>query len=106
MDEHPDVRETAAVGIPPPEGGADRLVVFAVPADGAASSGGSAGGDGDAGALDTDALRKEMQDQIKKHLNPLFRVHDVVAVDALPRTASNKVMRRTLRNQYKELAAA
>jgi len=41
-----------------------------------------------------------MQDRIRTHLNPLFRIHEVVVVDALPRTASHKVMRRTLRNGY------
>jgi acetyl-CoA synthetase len=30
----------------------------------------------------------------------LFRIHEVVAAPALPRTASNKVMRRVLRDQY------
>jgi acetyl-CoA synthetase len=39
---------------------------------------------------------------IKQQLNPLFKVHDLVRVDRLPRTASNKVMRRELRGQYKK----
>jgi acetyl-CoA synthetase len=43
-----------------------------------------------------DAFRKA----IKERLNPLFHVHAVVRVDSLPRTASNKVMHRTLRSQY------
>jgi acetyl-CoA synthetase len=41
-----------------------------------------------------------MQKAIKQELNPLFKIHDLVLVDALPRTASNKVMRRALRDQY------
>jgi acetyl-CoA synthetase len=41
-----------------------------------------------------------MQNSIKRDLNPLFKIHDVVLVDALPRTPSNKVMRRVLRDQY------
>ncbi len=41
-----------------------------------------------------------MQEAIKRELNPLFRIHDVILLDALPRTASNKVMRRTLRDQW------
>ena len=45
-------------------------------------------------------LMAATQFAIKRDLNPLFKIHDVVLVDALPRTASNKVMRRTLRDQY------
>ena len=37
------------------------------------------------------------QQQVKQHLNPLFRVQRVVLLESLPRTASNKVMRRSLR---------
>ncbi len=82
LNEHPAVFETAAVAVPPEGGGADRLVVFAV------RSGAS------------DDLHAELQQLIKKKLNPLFRIHDVVEVEKLPRTASNKVMRRELRSQY------
>jgi acetyl-CoA synthetase len=41
-----------------------------------------------------------MQNAIKRNLNPLFKIHDLVLTEALPRTASNKVMRRVLRDQY------
>ncbi|MYK18709.1 hypothetical protein F4055_11170, partial [Candidatus Poribacteria bacterium] len=44
-------------------------------------------------------LHTMLQASLSEHLNPLFRIHDVVIVDALPRTASNKVMRRLLRQQ-------
>ena len=37
---------------------------------------------------------------VRKELNPLFKVSDLVKMDALPRTASNKVMRRKLRTDY------
>lgn len=83
MNAHPVVVETAAVGIPPKDGGADRLVVFAVLSDAA-----------------PDTLQRDLQQRIKEGLNPLFRIHDVVVVEKLPRTASNKVMRRELRAQY------
>lgn len=81
MNGHPDVTETAAVAIRPKSGGADQLIVFAV-------------------AKDNGALQKELQAHIKKKLNPLFRIHDLVLVEKLPRTASNKVMRKDLRAQY------
>jgi acetyl-CoA synthetase len=81
------VAEVAAVAVPPNDGGPDRLVIFAVPV-------------GD--TVDVDALGAEMQKRIRSRLNPLFKVHDVVLVDALPRTASHKVMRRSLRADYAE----
>jgi acetyl-CoA synthetase len=84
VGEHPAVYESAAVGVPSPGGGADRLVVFVVAAR----------------AVDQDELRQELQGAIAKALNPLFRLHDVEVVEALPRTASNKIMRRELRARY------
>jgi len=41
-----------------------------------------------------------LQEAIRSGLNPLFRVHDVVVIESLPRTASQKVMRRKLRDDY------
>ncbi len=84
LDHHPAVYEAAAVGVPPAGGGADRLVVFAVLKDDVPSN----------------DLRAELQREISGHLNPLFRIHDLVVVDSLPRTASNKLMRRELRAAY------
>lgn len=80
------VAEIAAIASPPAAGGPDRLVVFAVAKDGA--------------SLDTADLARQMQTAIRNHLNPLFKIHDVVIVDSLPRTASHKVMRRVLRAEY------
>jgi len=79
------VSEVAAVAVPPPDGGPDRLVIFLV----------TTGDD-----VDVDAVQDEMQAAIRAHLNPLFRIHDTVVVDALPRTASQKVMRRVLREEF------
>jgi acetyl-CoA synthetase len=83
----PGVVETAAVAVPPPGGGASLLVVFAVLEKSAAA--------------DAAVLQNAMQAVIRDRLNPLFKIHEVVPVEKLPRTASNKVMRRELRAGYK-----
>ncbi len=84
----PGLEEVAAVAVPPPGGGPDRLVLFAVP---------------EAGHVpDPDAWRNHMRESIRRRLNPLFKISDVIVLDALPRTASNKVMRRELRRRLVE----
>ena len=80
------VTETAAIAVTPKAGGASQLVAYAVT-------------DPDRWN-DRDELKAELQNQIHQHLNPLFKIADVVFIDTLPRTASNKVMRRVLRAQY------
>lgn len=81
----PNVLETAAIAISP-DGGPSQLVIFA-----ACSAGYQA----------TKAeVMAAMQNALKRDLNPLFKIHDVVLVDALPRTPSNKVIRRELRARY------
>jgi len=83
----PGVSELAAVAVPPAGGGPSRLVIFAVP---------------DATFTpDVATWRSQMQVAITAELNPLFKIHDVVAVEDLPRTASQKVMRRQLRGEYR-----
>ncbi|MGA2257173.1 MAG: hypothetical protein ABSG53_21170 [Thermoguttaceae bacterium] len=47
-------------------------------------------------------MRSAMQQAIRAELNPLFQVHDVVVTEALPCTASNKVLRRELRVVYEK----
>jgi len=81
------VLETAAVAVPPPGGGPERLVIFAVLEKDE--------------SLEERELLAALRDAIKTRLNPLFRVSEAKIVDALPRTASNKVMRRVLRDQLR-----
>ena len=47
-----------------------------------------------------DTLKSVMQKEIRDKLNPLFKIFDVVPTRTLPRTASNKIMRRKLRENY------
>lgn len=86
LDGTPGVAETAAITVTPEGGGPERLVIFAVIKDGTST--------------DPGQLRKAMQESIKQRLNPLFRIFEVRCIDILPRTASNKVMRRILRAKY------
>ncbi len=80
------VHEVAAIAHDPPDGGPSQLVLVVVPK----------------GAADAEALRAATQAAIRRELNPLFKVRDVWLIDGLPRTASNKVMRRVLRSRYAE----
>jgi acetyl-CoA synthetase len=81
------VKESAAISVSPKKGGPSDLVIYFV-------------------ALYTidenEALRK-VQNCVKRKLNPLFKVVDLVKIDTLPRTASNKVKRKELRTIYQNL---
>jgi acetyl-CoA synthetase len=81
------VMETAAIAVTPEGGGPSELVVYAVLEPGT--------------RIDSRVLQTRLQEQISRELNPLFRIGDVRTIDALPRTASNKVMRRRLRERYR-----
>jgi acetyl-CoA synthetase len=85
LERHSAVFEAAAVAVQPEGEGADRLVVFAVLND----------------EVNTDELRRDLGSTLSSQLNPLFKIHDLRIVDALPRTASNKLMRRSLRRAYR-----
>ena len=86
MDHHPAISESAAVAIQPGGEGAEQLVAFAITNAG----------------VNKDELLAELRRRLSTELNPLFKIHDLVLVDSLPRTASNKLMRRTLRSAYTE----
>lgn len=82
MNEIEGVKETAAIAVNE-IGGPNTLAVFVVLENGAESK----------------KLKIEMNKRIRTQLNPLFKVKAVHVVDSMPRTASGKVMRRTLRDQ-------
>ena len=93
-NEVPGVLETAAIGVSPPGGGPSRLIIFAiVHADLQAE-------------MTADKLKGLLQQSVKTLLNPLFHVGQVVLAEKLPRTASNKVMRRVIRDDYLKSVAA
>lgn len=86
LDLQEEVKETAAVAIPPQGGGPEELIIYAVPVD--------------KSKTDAAILKEKFQKVIKLQLNPLFHIKEIVFIDELPRTASNKIMRRILRQQY------
>ena len=86
LEHHPSIYEAAAVAVQLGGEGAEKLVVFAVLSDEAAK----------------EELLRDLGKTLAKELNPLFKIHDLAIVDSLPRTASNKLMRRELRAQYVE----
>ncbi|KAK8950253.1 putative acyl-activating enzyme 17, peroxisomal [Platanthera guangdongensis] len=110
------ILETAAIGVPPAGGGPEQLFVAVV-----------FKGENFSSSEETlDRLKAAFNAALQKTLNPLFRVRPpggtpgwragvtpvphqkvsvVVAVPSLPRTASNKVMRRVLRQQFLNLDA-
>ena len=87
VNSHLAVMESAAIAVSPENGGPSLLVLYIVPD----------------GYVDKELIQYELQKLIKAKLNPLFKIHDVVIVEKLPRTASNKIMRRKLRESYANL---
>jgi len=85
VNSHVAVIESAAIAVSPEDGGPSLLVLYIVPN----------------GIVDKELLQHELQKLIKQKLNPLFKIHDIVITDKLPRTASNKILRRVLRKKYK-----
>lgn len=86
--------ETAAIAAETKAGGPSFIVIYAVIKN----------GDSDVSADQLAArvaeLKANMQHALNTQLNPLFKIQEVILIDALPRTSSNKVMRRVLRDKY------
>ncbi|MED6180887.1 putative CoA ligase ccl12 [Stylosanthes scabra] len=81
------IMETAAISVAPAIGGPEQLVIFVVLKKGYNS--------------DVENLKKKFSKAIQSNLNPLFKVSAVKIVAEFPRTASNKLLRRVLRDQMK-----
>ena len=87
-----DVVEVAAVAVPPLQGGPAQLwLVVVTKADSALATVKRKT------LKELDFLKSTLQKAISSSLNPLFKIHRILVVEKLPRTASNKVMRRVLR---------
>ncbi len=81
----PTVKEVAAVGVAPKGGGIEQLVLFVV-AQGK--------------VLKPEKMKEQLQMIIKEQLNPLFKIAKVVELDQLPKTDSNKIIRRQLKETF------
>jgi len=79
------IKECAAIAVSPKDGGPSLLIVYYVEKS---------------TNFSYDQRLKMTNQIIKEKLNPLFKVTEVVETPSLPRTASNKVMRRKLRELY------
>lgn len=79
------IKESAAIAVSSKDGGPSLLVVYYV--------------ENKSESVDEERLQLAKK-RIRQQLNPLFKVTDLVKIDILPRTASNKVMRRKLRDAY------
>lgn len=75
------IRECAAIGVPPEGGGPDQLVICIVPEN----------------KIHLEDALNQTRNCVRTKINPLFKVAECHYFESLPRTASNKVMRRKLR---------
>ncbi len=81
------IKESAAIAVSPIGGGPSILVIYYVK-------------NNDNFNINERLLKAKQI--IRKKLNPLFKVSELILIDKLPRTASGKVMRKDLRKQYSE----
>ncbi|WP_372745566.1 AMP-binding protein [Lutibacter sp.] len=79
------IKESAAIAVSPENGGPSLLVIFY--------------SENESRLLENERLQQAIN-CVKEKINPLFRVHDLVKLEELPRTASNKILRRSLRDIY------
>ncbi|KAI4381276.1 hypothetical protein MLD38_007364 [Melastoma candidum] len=82
------VLETAAISVLPVTGGPEQLVILVVLKKGHNAA--------------PEKLKSKFSRAIQADLNPLFKVHYVRVVAEFPRTASNKLLRRVLRDQMRQ----
>ena len=80
------VRESAAIAVSSHGEGPSELVVYVVLRPGV--------------EVALPKLKNALQTALREHLSSVFKIHAVRVVEGLPRTASNKVMRRSLRARY------
>lgn len=86
VNKHPDIKESAAVAVSENGGGPEQLYLFVVSDE----------------EPDLEKLKANLQERINKELNPLFRIKTIRWVEQLPKTASNKLIRKRLREDIRD----
>jgi len=86
VNAHPDISESAVVGIPDEIKG-EVPVAFAVPSEALAKE-------------DSENLKKEVIEQVRKEIGPIALPKEVYLVEDLPKTRSGKIMRRILKKLW------
>jgi acetyl-CoA synthetase len=81
IDQHPDIIESAVVGLPHPIKGYG-LYAFVIARN---------------NVTDNAVLEKEIRETVNKIIGPIARPDLIQVVEALPKTRSGKIMRRVLR---------
>ena len=76
------IDESAVIAVPENGTGPDQLIAFLVSKE----------------EFDTAQVLKAINSAIRSQLNPLIRIAAIRPIEKLPRTASNKIMRRELRS--------
>ena len=83
---HPDIYECAAIAIQDKNGGPEKLVLVIHPTK---------------PNIDSNQLKSTLQKILQNELNPLFKISNIHFRENLPRTASNKLLRKELRNEFR-----
>lgn len=86
ISSHENILECAAISVPGRGEAMEHLVVFAKTNQG----------------LNKEQLMIDLRKMISAQLNPLFKIYDLIITGSLPKTASNKLIRKELRKQYIE----
>jgi acetyl-CoA synthetase len=82
------VKESAAIAVSPKNGGPSNLVIYFVENN---------------SQFSVEERFQYIKNIVRDQINPLFKVSNVLRLEMLPRTASGKVMRKNLRNDYENI---
>jgi acetyl-CoA synthetase len=82
---HPDVYECAAIATQDKNGGPEKLVLVIHPTK---------------PNIDGNQLKSTLQKMLQNELNPLFKINNIYFRENLPRTTSNKLLRKELRKEF------
>jgi acetyl-CoA synthetase len=82
---HAEVYECAAIASQDKNGGPEKLVLIIHPTK---------------PNIESEPLKSDLQKMLQNELNPLFKISSIYFKENLPRTASNKLLRKELRKEF------